>query len=287
MQGKVFMSILSIQSHVSYGYVGNKAATFPLQCMGYDVHPINTVQFSNHTGYGQWTGDIFSGAHILSLVNGLDQQEVLKNCRAVLSGYMGSSEICDAVYQSVRKVKEKNSKALYLCDPVMGSQSCFVKPEVVDFFKNKLEADIVTPNPFEVELLTQIKITNLYLLKSACDQLHSRNISLVVVTGCILPELGKGLHTVISDQKNLYSVMNQEYQFPVAPNGTGDLFSSLFLGEYLKKSDAVLATQFAVYYLDLILKNTLTSGKRELQVISSLYPEVPWSKLPLVNVIKF
>lgn len=62
------MNILSIQSHVAYGYVGNRAATFPLQRLGFDVWAVNTVQFSNHTGYGAWKGEAFSPAHVRAVI---------------------------------------------------------------------------------------------------------------------------------------------------------------------------------------------------------------------------
>jgi pyridoxine kinase len=98
-------SILSIQSHVAYGYAGNKAAVFPLQSIGFDVWPINTVQFSNHTGYGKWKGEIFSKEHILSLVDGIFEINQAHKCQAVLTGYMGSMEICEANQEIVERFR--------------------------------------------------------------------------------------------------------------------------------------------------------------------------------------
>jgi pyridoxine kinase len=121
-------SILSIQSHVVYGYVGNKAATYPLQSMGFDVWPINTVQFSNHTGYRKWQGKIFSAEQIIKLVDGIFDIGQQHKCKAILSGYMGSSEICNAVSQIVQKFKNFNKNIIYLCDPVIGNNNCYVKP---------------------------------------------------------------------------------------------------------------------------------------------------------------
>lgn len=278
------MAILSIQSHVTYGFVGNKAAVFPLQSMGYDVWPINTVQFSNHTGYPGWTGDIFTGEHIRNIVQGLEKNNFLPKCQAILSGYMGSADICHAVYDSVKKLKTLNPQVIYLCDPVIGNNSCFVKPEVLDFFKTQLHADIITPNQFEAETLSDIKIEDLSSLRKGIDFFHSRNIKIVVVTGNKLKEYPDDLVSVVSDGKNCFLVKNKEFHFKVPPNGNGDLLSSLFLGQFLKSASVSDSLAFAVHYLHFVLQNTLDKQTRELQVLSTHYPQI--SRQILDNVIK-
>src|SRR4026207_1315005 len=107
------MNLLSIQSHVAYGHVANAAATFPLQRIGVEVWPIHTVQFSNHTGYGAWTGRVFNGATIAQLVEGIAERGVLAQCDGVLAGYMGSAEIGIAILAAVARVREANPGALY------------------------------------------------------------------------------------------------------------------------------------------------------------------------------
>ena len=102
------MNILSIQSHVAYGHVGNAAATFPLQRLGVEVWPIHTVQFSNHTGYGAWKGDVFGAGMIRDIVSGIEARGVLSECDGVLSGYMGSAEIGEAIVEAVANVKRAN-----------------------------------------------------------------------------------------------------------------------------------------------------------------------------------
>jgi len=114
------MNLLSIQSHVAYGHVGNAAAVFPLQRLGIEVWPIHTVQFSNHTGYGAWTGRVFDGATINELIGGIAARGALPGCDGVLSGYMGGADIGAAILAAVAAVKEANPKALYCCDPVIG-----------------------------------------------------------------------------------------------------------------------------------------------------------------------
>src|SRR5215204_6358394 len=135
------MNILSIQSHVAYGHVGNASAVFPMQRLGVEVWPIHTVQFSNHTGYGAWTGRVFDAPMIEELVEGIAARGVLGVCDGVLSGYMGSADIGNAILSTVAKVRAANPGALYCCDPVIGDQAIPA-------------ADIVTPNQFELDILS-------------------------------------------------------------------------------------------------------------------------------------
>lgn len=265
------MAILSIQSHVVYGYVGNKAAVYPLQSMGFDVWPVNTVQFSNHTGYGKWQGDVFSSQQVRGLIDGLEAIGVIDQCQAILSGYMGSQEICFEVMETVKRFKAQNANILYLCDPVIGNTNCFVKPEVLDFFKTSLFADIITPNMFEAETLSGIKITDNQSLRKNAEYFHQLGIKIIVITGITGVNWQQALNIFISDGERQYLIGAQEYKFAIPVNGTGDLFSSVFLGTYLASKDALTAAKNATYYMDLVVRNTYESHKRELQVISTRY----------------
>src|SRR3954466_12512370 len=152
------MNILSIQSHVAYGHVGNAAATFPLQRIGIEVWPVHTVQFSNHTGYGAWTGRVFEAGLITELVDGITARGVLGRCDGVLSGYMGSAEIGAVILDAVARVKAANPRARYCCDPGIGDvgRGVFVQPGIAEFMRQHAvpAADIVTPNHFELDHLT-------------------------------------------------------------------------------------------------------------------------------------
>lgn len=273
-------SILSIQSHVAYGYVGNKAATFPLQSMGYDVWPVNTVQFSNHTGYGKWHGEIFTREHIKRVIQGIEDLGVTDKCVAILSGYMGSSEICYEVLETVQRFKAKNPNILYLCDPVMGNGSCFVKPEVSDFFKGHLAADIITPNQFEAEMLSGITIKNIQDLKNAARKLHSSHAKIVIITGVKVQDLDDGLYVFISCDNKCYVIKTKEYNFAISPNGSGDLFSAVFLGNYLATHEGIESLQRTVYFVDKVMKNTFEAQSRELLVTSVNYSSCDQNALP-------
>ena len=153
------MNILSIQSHVAYGHVGNAAAVFALQRMGVEVWPIHTVQFSNHTGYGSWKGRVFEAGMISEVISGIDQCGVLGECDGVLSGYMGSADIGSAILEAVTTVKRANPAAKYCCDPVIGDvgRGIFVREGVPEFIRMKAvrAADIATPNQFELDYLSK------------------------------------------------------------------------------------------------------------------------------------
>jgi len=269
-------SILSIQSHVSYGYVGNKAAVFPLQTLGYDVWQVNTVQFSNHTGYGKFAGDVFSKDHIKSVIQGVIDISPPSDCGAILSGYNGSKEIAEIIAETVVTLRSKNEGLIYLCDPVMGDigRGIFVKPEIVDFLKNNLKADIITPNHFEAELLTNLTIKNLSDAQQAANNLHARGIKIVVITSLRAEELDKNkIHIFVSDNKRAITASSHLYEFDTPKNGTGDLFSALFLGFYLQKFDSFFALKHSIYIMDKVMKATFASRSREIRLIGIDYRE--------------
>lgn len=233
------MAVLSIQSHVVYGYAGNTAAVFPLQRLGREVWAVNTVEFSNHTGYGSWRGKVLGADFALDLVNGLEERGVLGSCEAVLSGYLGDAAVGKAVIESVNKVKKENPSALYCCDPVMGDvgRGFYVKPDIPGIFKNELipAADIVCPNQFELEALTGITVTNINTAKKAISALHKAGPSVVLVTS--FREKQGCLSMLASDKNGLYQITTPELPLGDGVAGTGDLTTSVFLSRYLETKD--------------------------------------------------
>ena len=183
------MNILSIQSHVAYGHVGNAAATFPLQRMGVEVWPIHTVQFSNHTGYGSWKGRVFDAAMIGELVAGIAQRGVLGECDGVLSGYMGSAEIGTAILEALATVRQANPGAKYCCDPVIGDvgRGIFVREGIPEFMRTKAvpAADIVTPNQFELDYLSGRASGTLRQTRDAVKAVHDLGPRAILVTSLL------------------------------------------------------------------------------------------------------
>ena len=159
------MKILSIQSAVAYGHVGNSAAVFPLQRIGVEVLPVYTVNFSNHTGYGAWRGPLISPDDVHEVILGIEERGVFGEIDVVLSGYQGSDGIGDVILDAVARVKAANPDAVYACDPVMGNakSGCFVAPAIPVLLRERVvpAADLVTPNQFELGFLTQREVRTL------------------------------------------------------------------------------------------------------------------------------
>lgn len=266
------MNILSIQSHVAYGHVGNASATFSMQRLGVEVWPIHTVQFSNHTGYGAWRGQVFEPSIISELVEGIAERGVLATCDAVLSGYMGAEATGLAILDAVGRVKGANPAALYACDPVIGDvgRGIFVRPGIPEFMRDRAvpSADIITPNQFELEFLTGQPATTRAALGKAIDALHARGPAIVLVTSVQIDETpGDALDLVASDRGRRYRLRTPRLDCNL--NGAGDAIAALFLVHYLQSRDAALALQKAASSIFGLLKATVEAGSRELQMIAA------------------
>jgi pyridoxine kinase len=276
------MNILSIQSHVSYGYVGNKAATFPLQAMGFDVWPVNTVQFSNHTGYGHWQGDICTAEQVRAVIQGLVSLDLAKQCNAILSGYIGDKEIGRVIVETVQRFQQANPKLIYLCDPVMATpngKACFVKPDIPDFFRTQILsiANIITPNHFEAEYLYGKKINNLNDLKQAAHFFHNQGILIVIITSLNLKEKttsnsNKLIAFLSSKQRQWYATISIP-NISATINGSGDLFSALYLGHFLLTQNALTAFRLALNKTHQVIQATHAANRCELKIIGNDYKQ--------------
>lgn len=268
--------ILSIQSHVSYGYVGNRVATFILQRLGFEVITINTVQFSNHTGYGSWKGEPFSKEHLLSLLDGLEHVGALQQCTALLSGYLGSPDTAFVVEEAYRRISAYHAHPMYVCDPVMGDvgRGLFVNPEIPLLFKNKITpmAQCLTPNLFELEILTQSKINTYDQLKGALLSLPN---PLVIVTSVDLLDMQHQkdgmplIHMVMKYGEEFYIVSAPRLSFEIPPNGAGDAVSAFFLGYLLQTKDYKCAFERTNAAMQHLFKLTKDSSSREIALIQA------------------
>jgi pyridoxine kinase len=266
------MNVLSIQSWVAYGHVGNAAAAFPLQRLGFEVWAINTVQFSNHTGYGAWRGQVFDAAHVRELVDGIAERGALPSCDAVLSGYMGDASLGEAILDAAARVKAANPRALYCCDPVIGDvgRGVFVRPGIPEFMRDRAlrAADIVTPNHFELEQLTGRTVTSLADALGAVERIRERGPGTVLVTSLRRAEAAaERIEMLAADAGGAWLVSTP--LLPIAPNGGGDAVAALFLGHLLRgrsTGEALGATAAVIYG---VLEATWRAGTRELQLIGA------------------
>ena len=272
------VNILSIQSWVSYGHVGNAAAVFPLQRLGFEVWSINTVQFSNHTGYGSWTGQVYAPETVAEIVDGIQARGELPGCGAVLSGYMGSEGTVAAVVAAVMRVRDANPAALYCCDPVMGDvgRGVFVReglPEQIAALAVP-QADILTPNQFELELLTGCAVVTLQDALDAAHLLRGRmrpeGRRIVMVTSLIRRGVPEGsIETLAVTGDGAWLCRTPLIDLDPPRNGTGDAIAALFLGHFLRSGSVASALSLAMSALYGLLERTHAAGTREIQLIAA------------------
>ena len=255
--------VLSIQSHTVSGYCGNKAAVFPLQTLGFDVDNLNTVQFSNHTGYPSWTGSRTTAQDVQDLFDGLENNELIDEYTHVLTGYIGNFAILETIQKMVKKLKAVNPNLIYLCDTVMGDGGAlYVAPEIVPLYRNIMRyADVVTPNQFEAETLSEMKITSLEEACQVAKKLHSLGSPNVVITSLSLSlkDVPVEIQLETSSEESLYCLSSQQINdgtteqyliaFPTYEGyftGTGDLFSSLTVAHFAQKQSSLIDAVFKV-----------------------------------------
>lgn len=265
-------TILSIQSSVAYGHVGNSAATFPLMRMGIEVWPVLTVHFSNHTGYGQWRGPLLAAEDVAEVVRGIDDRGVLPRVDAVLSGYQGAESVGAVVLDAVALVKQRNPRAIYCCDPVMGDvgRGFFVRPGIPEFMRDQVvpQAQVVTPNHFELDFLTGRQTRTMDEVLAAADALRAAGPQVVLVTSVVAEgDADDSLTMLAVTADGAWQVTTPRLQATFT--GSGDLTAATFLAHYLRtgSAEAALGNTAGVVYS--VLKATVDSGLSELQLVAA------------------
>lgn len=266
------MNILSIQSHVAYGHVGNSAAVFALQRLGCEVWPVHTVQFSNHTGYGAWTGEVFTAEHIDAVVRGIADRGALASCDGVLSGYVGSVAIGEAALAAATRAKAANANAIYCCDPVIGNRTrgSFVKPEIAEFMRERAvaAADLLTPNHFELDVLTGRETRNYAAILSAVEDLRRRGPRAALVKSVRVAETPPdAIDVIAAAAEGAYLVRTPRLAVPA--NGAGDLLAALFLFHFLRRRTLSGALADATSSVFGVLRRTLKKGASEMALIAA------------------
>lgn len=271
------MQVLSIQSSVSYGHVGNSAAVFPLQRLGHEVLPVHTVLFSNHTGYGAWRGPVVAGADVHQVILGIEERGALGGIDLVLSGYLGSPEIAEVVLDAVRRVKQANPAAVYACDPVIGNarSGCYVEPAIPPLLRDRVvpAADVITPNQYELGFLTGALDPDadrppLAAIVAAARTALSSGPGTVLVTSVEHDSTEAGTTGMLAvTREGTWSVSTP--RLPLQSNGSGDVTAALFAAHLVESgevSTALARTASSVFDL---LENTLRAKSRELRLVQS------------------
>jgi pyridoxine kinase len=266
------VNVLSIQSHVAYGHVGNASAVFPLQRLGIEVWPVHTVQFSNHTGYGEWTGRVFDGQAIDEVVQGIADRGVLDRCDAVLSGYLGSADIGHAVTGAVARVRAANPDAVYCCDPVIGDvgRGVFVRPGIEEFLRDVAvpAADVITPNHFELDLLAGTTTTSLAAVKDAVVAVHGLGPRVVLTTSLLTDDTPDDCVDLLAAEGGRFFRVRTP-RLDVSVNGAGDAIAALFLAHWMRTGSAAEALGSAAASVFGLLRRTADAGSREILLVDA------------------
>jgi pyridoxine kinase len=264
------MTILSIQSSVAYGHVGNSAAVFPLQRIGVEVWPVNTVHFSNHTGYGAWRGMVLPAEMIAEVIMGIEERGVLHECDGVLSGYMGDASLGEVILDGFKRIQRANPGAAYCCDPVMGDvgRGFFVRPGIPEFMRDRAvpAATIITPNQFELEYLANRVVTDLASALNSVDQIMDGGPRVVLVTSLRRREArGDCVEMLAVDSEGAFMV--ETPLLPLNVNGAGDMTAALFFAHWRRSGSIQIALELTTAAVFAVLEATAEAGAREIQLI--------------------
>ena len=274
------LNILSIQSHVAYGHVGNSAVVLPLQRLGHEVWPVHTVMLSNHAGYLDYGGRAVPAAELADVIDALDRRGALNHCDGVLSGYLGDVAVGDVVLDAVDRVRTSAAGAIYCCDPVMGDDGAiYVGAGIPQFMRERAAptADVLTPNLLELAVLTggppdALTGAPLCNIVAAAKKLVApgRRTSTVLVTSLLhaaLPPTGEAMAAVTGD--GAWLVTMPKISFATPPHGAGDCCAALFCAALLAGDEAALALSHTASAVYALLQETARLGKAELALIEA------------------
>jgi pyridoxine kinase len=270
------MTVISIQSQVAYGHVGNSAAVFPMQMHAIEVIAVPTTLLSNRPGYPTIRGRVLEAQLVADLLLGVEERGAVDTCQVILSGYLGSPYIAAVVADFVRRAKARNAALLYCCDPVLGDRDrgLFVQADIPALMRDLLcpLADIIIPNHFEFEWLCGTKATTIDQVIAQAKTLSVRGPSTIVVTSAELADTpDDAIETVAVERSNegFEAWRVRTPKLPISPSGTGDLFASLFASARVREMRTPDALAHAASAMFAVLERTAISGTEEMRIVES------------------
>jgi pyridoxine kinase len=268
------MSVISIQSQVAYGHVGNSAAVFPIQMHGIDVVAVPTTLLSNRPGYPTVRGRVLDAELVADLLLGIEERGAVDTAQMILSGYLGSPGIAAVVADFVARAKARNPKLTYCCDPVLGDRDrgLFVHADIPPLVRDLLcpLADIITPTHFEFEWLCGTKAATIDQVLKAARAFMARGT--VVVTSAELADTPEGeIETLAVERakEGFKAFRVRTPKLPISPNGTGDLFAALLVATRVRGADTPDALSHAASAIFAVLERTAASGTEEMRIVES------------------
>ncbi|KJC35385.1 hypothetical protein UP09_29340 [Bradyrhizobium sp. LTSP885] len=266
------MTVISIQSQVAWGHVGNSAAVFPMQAHGINVTAVPTTLLSNRPGYETIRGRVLDVQLVADLLRGIEERGAVDGAKVILSGYLGSADIGAEVAEFVARAKATNPALLYCCDPVLGDRDggLFVRPDIPPLVRDGLcpLADIITPNHFELEWLCGTPATTIDGVIAQARTLIARGPSTVIVTSAELAGTpDDAIETLAIERTKAWRVRTP--RLPISPNGTGDLFAALFVSARVRGSETPDALSHAASAVFAVLERTALRGTEEMRIVES------------------
>ncbi|MGE5270404.1 MAG: pyridoxal kinase PdxY [Thiohalocapsa sp.] len=265
-------TVLSVQSRVAYGHVGNAASVFPLQRLGVEAWALDTVAFSNHTGHGRWRGAAIPAAAIAELFEGIAALGVLPQIDAVLSGYLGDAATGPVLLDIVSQVRAANPRALFCVDPVIGDvdTGSYVTEGIAEFFRDRALAlaDIATPNHFELEYLVGMPVPTLAAAADAACRLRQRGPGIVLVSSFAdLPGEAERVTMLAAGPDGAWAI--ETPRLPVMLNGCGDVTAALFLAHLLHGRPLAEALSLTASAIFAVIETTARLGRYELALVAA------------------
>lgn len=272
------MNIISIQSQVVHGHVGNSAAVLPMQVRGLTVAAVPTTLLSNNPHFETMRGRVLESELVGDLLRGVEERGLIETSRYIISGYLGSRANGDVVAAFVERARRINPDIVYICDPVMGDSNLgvFVADQVVECLLGRLVpmADVLTPNQFEVGLIAGGGISSWRALEADVLKIQAQRQARLVVTGCTLADTPDGLlENIVFENKT--STRLTFPRLPIAPVGTGDLFTGLLTANLAHGSTLVDAARGAGAVVLDVLERTIASGQQEMRLASVIDALLP------------
>lgn len=267
------MNVISIQSQVAFGHVGNSAAVFPMQVHGIEVTAVPTTLLSNRPGYPTLRGRVLDAQLVADLLLGIEERGAVDSCNMILSGYLGSPDIATVVADFVARAKARNPALLYACDPVLGDRDrgLFVHADIPPLVRDRLcpLADILTPNHFEFETLVGAPAGTSSELIAQAQTLLARGPQTVVITSAELPETPKDeIDTLAVERAQGWRVRTPKIAL-ISPSGTGDLFAALFAAARVQGKTTPHALGHAASAIAAVLERTAADGTEEMRIVES------------------
>ncbi|MBU2232902.1 MAG: pyridoxal kinase [Alphaproteobacteria bacterium] len=264
------MRVISIQSQVVYGHVGNSAAALPMQAKGIEVAAVPTALLSNHPHYPTMYGQVLAAEFVEGLLRGVEERGLVEQTTAIVTGYLGSVENGEVIAEFVSRARAKNPDLIYVCDPVMGDDDLglFVEEGLIGVFRDRLVsiASVITPNQYEIELLARTKARSAEGIAQAMHALSRYGVEAAVVTGCVLDDTPTGsVETVAWTPEHLTRTVTP--RLPIRPCGTGDLFTALLLSRLCKGEPLWRASELATSEILAVLERTQKAGSAEMRLV--------------------